>query len=46
MFPTKDQVALTRDLEYEAIKFVMDVYDVHKLDAQGRRDLPGQVRHR
>jgi multiple sugar transport system substrate-binding protein len=34
LFPTKDTVLLARDLEYEAIKFVMDIYDVHKLDAK------------
>ena len=34
LFPTKEKVALNRDLEYEAIKFVMDIFDVHKLDAK------------
>ena len=34
LFPTKEKVALARDLEYEAIKFVLDIYDVHKLDAR------------
>ncbi|MCC6626298.1 MAG: extracellular solute-binding protein, partial [Chloroflexi bacterium] len=34
LFPTKDKVALARDLEYEAAQFVLDVYDRHKTDAR------------
>jgi ABC-type glycerol-3-phosphate transport system substrate-binding protein len=34
MFPTKDQVLLARDLEYDAVKWLLDMYDVHKLDAR------------
>jgi len=34
IFPTKERVQLARDLEYETVKFVLDMYDVHKLDAR------------
>jgi multiple sugar transport system substrate-binding protein len=34
IFPTKETVSLNRDLEYQAVKFVMDIFDVHKLDAK------------
>ncbi len=34
VFPTKDRVQLARDLEYESIKWTLDFYDVHKLDAR------------
>ena len=34
IYPAKDQVKLTRDLEYEVTQWVLDFYDVHKLDAR------------
>jgi ABC-type glycerol-3-phosphate transport system substrate-binding protein len=34
MFETKDKVVLARDLEYDTIKWLLDLYDVHKLDAR------------
>jgi ABC-type glycerol-3-phosphate transport system substrate-binding protein len=34
MFPTKERVALARDLEYDTIKWLLEFYDVHKLDAR------------
>lgn len=34
IFPTKEKVSLARDLEYEAVRWVLDLYDVHKLDAR------------
>jgi ABC-type glycerol-3-phosphate transport system substrate-binding protein len=34
IFPTKDKVLLSRDLEYDTIKWLLDMYDVHKLDAR------------
>jgi len=34
LFPTKERVLLTRDLEYNAIQWLLDMYDVHKLDAR------------
>jgi multiple sugar transport system substrate-binding protein len=33
-FPTKDRVQLARDLEYDTIKWLLDFYDVHKLDVR------------
>lgn len=34
LFPTKDRLVLSRDLEYDAIKWLLDMYDVHKVDAR------------
>lgn len=34
IFPTKDTVKVTRDLEYEALQFVIDFYDRWKTDAR------------
>jgi ABC-type glycerol-3-phosphate transport system substrate-binding protein len=34
IYPTKDQAALARDLEYDVAKWVLDLYDVHKLDVR------------
>lgn len=34
IFPTKDKVILTSELEYESVQFVVDFYDRHRTDAR------------